>query len=91
MVETLKQGISRVRNRAIVRILRELHLIEILGSGYERISTTFEQGYPEPDWRKLGVVVRVAIPTTPSSMRVIVRVPPRRWIRLARGRNQGVG
>jgi ATP-dependent DNA helicase RecG len=64
-VETLKQGISRVRNRAIVRILRELHLIEILGSGYERISTTFEHGYPEPDWRELGVVVRVTIPTHP--------------------------
>ena len=64
-VETLKQGISRVRNRAIVRILRELRLIEILGSGYERISTTFEQGYPEPDWHELGVVVRVTIPTHP--------------------------
>ncbi len=32
-VETIKQGISRVRNRAIVRILRELPLMEILGSG----------------------------------------------------------
>ena len=64
-VETIKQGISRVRNRAIVRILRELHLMEILGSGYERISTTFEHGYPEPDWRELGVVVRVTIPTHP--------------------------
>lgn len=64
-VETIKQGISRVRNRAIVRILRELHLMEILGSGYERISTTFEHGYPEPDWRELGVVVRVAVPTHP--------------------------
>ena len=64
-VETIKQGISRVRNRAIVRILRELHLMEILGSGYERISTTFDDGYPEPDWRELGVVVRVTIPTHP--------------------------
>lgn len=64
-VETIKQGISRVRNRAIVRILRELHLMEILGSGYERISTTFDDGYPEPDWRELGVVVRVTIPAHP--------------------------
>lgn len=64
-VETIKQGISRVRNRAIVRILRELHLMETLGSGYERISTTFDDGYPEPDWRELGVVVRVTIPTHP--------------------------
>ena len=63
--ETIKQGISRVRNRAIVRILSELHLMEILGSGYERISTTFDDGYPEPDWRELGVVVRVTIPTHP--------------------------
>lgn len=54
-----------MRNRAIVRILRELHLMEILGSGYERISTTFDDGYPEPDWRELGVVVRVTIPTHP--------------------------
>ncbi len=64
-VETIKQGISRVRNRAVVRILRELHLIEILGSGYERISTTFTDGYPEPDWQELGVVVRVTISTHP--------------------------
>jgi ATP-dependent DNA helicase RecG len=64
-VETIKQGISRVRNRAIVRILRELRLVEILGSGYERISTTFEDGYPEPDWRELGVVVRVTIAVHP--------------------------
>jgi ATP-dependent DNA helicase RecG len=64
-IETIKQGISRVRNRAIVRILRELDLMEILGSGYERISTTFENGYPEPDWREIGVVVRVTIPTHP--------------------------
>jgi predicted HTH transcriptional regulator len=33
--------------------------------GYERISTTFDDGYPEPDWRELGVVVRVTIPTHP--------------------------
>jgi ATP-dependent DNA helicase RecG len=64
-IETIKQGISRVRNRAIVRISRELDLMEILGSGYERISTTFENGYPEPDWREIGVVVRVTIPTHP--------------------------
>jgi ATP-dependent DNA helicase RecG len=53
-VETIKQGISRVRNRAIVRILRELRLVEILGSGYERISTTFEDGYPEPEHLLVG-------------------------------------
>jgi predicted HTH transcriptional regulator len=64
-VETIKQGISRVRNRAIVRVLRELQLMEILGSGYERISTTFDDGYPEPDWRELGVVVRVTVPAHP--------------------------
>jgi len=67
-VETIKQGkqgISRVRNRVIVRILRELHLMEILGSGYERISTSFNDGYPKPDRRELGVVVRVTIPTHP--------------------------
>jgi ATP-dependent DNA helicase RecG len=64
-VETIKQGISRVRNRAIVRVLRELGLVEIFGSGYERISTTFEDGYPEPDWRELGVVVRVTVEMHP--------------------------
>jgi ATP-dependent DNA helicase RecG len=64
-IETIRQGISRVRNRAIVRILRELHLMEILGSGYERISTTFDAGYLEPDWHELGVVVRVTVPTHP--------------------------
>jgi ATP-dependent DNA helicase RecG len=64
-VETIKQGISRVRNRAIVRILRELRLVEVLGSGYERISTTFDDGYPEPEWRELGVVVRVTIAMHP--------------------------
>ena len=39
--------------------------MEILGSGYERIGTTFDDGYPEPDWHELGVVVRVMIPTHP--------------------------
>jgi predicted HTH transcriptional regulator len=63
-VEIFVQHVGAV-NRAIVRILRELHLMEILGSGYERISTTFDDGYPEPDWRELGVVVRVTTPTHP--------------------------
>ena len=42
-----------------------MRLVEILGSGYERISTTFDDGYPEPDWCELGVVVRVMIAMHP--------------------------
>ena len=40
-------AVSSSPAQGIVRILRELHLMEILGSGYERISTTFDDGYPE--------------------------------------------
>ena len=64
-VETLKAGISNIRNRAIVRVLHELRYMEQLGSGYQRIAETFADDYPEPEWQELGSFVRVVVPHHP--------------------------
>jgi len=43
----LKAGVSRIRNRVIVRVLRELGLVEEWGTGYRRVTQACEQGgYP---------------------------------------------
>ena len=59
-MEDLEEGISRVRNRVIVRIFRELELMEEWGSGYRRIATDCEEkGYPIPQWTELTTSIRV--------------------------------
>jgi ATP-dependent DNA helicase RecG len=59
-IEDLQSGVSRVRNRTIARVFRELELIEEWGSGYLR-STEFCQkyGYPIPKWQEVGSSIRV--------------------------------
>ena len=64
-----KAGISRIRNRVIARIFKELGLMEEWGSGYKRV-TDFckESGYPVPDWQEIGPALRVIIyPHKPNS------------------------
>jgi predicted HTH transcriptional regulator len=58
--EDFKDGISRVRNPVIARVLHELDIIEGWGSGYERVRDACQQGgYPIPDWHETGPVLRV--------------------------------
>lgn len=59
-LEDLKSGVSRVRNRVIVRVFNELNLMEEWGSGYKRIVEACNAGgYPEPEWQELGATLRV--------------------------------
>jgi ATP-dependent DNA helicase RecG len=65
--EDFKAGISRPRNPAIARVLRELDVIERWGSGYRRIREASETGgYPIPDWHDMGPVLRVALYPHPA-------------------------
>ena len=59
-LEDFKAGVSKIRNRVIARIFRELGLMEEWGSGYKRIvNACGAGGYPEPEWAELGYVLRV--------------------------------
>ena len=59
-LDDLKEGVSKVRNRVIARVLRELGLVEEWGSGYKRVMEACHSGgYPAPEWQELGSAFRV--------------------------------
>jgi len=59
-MEDFKAGVSKIRNRVIARVFREMGLMEEWGSGYKRvIHACHSGGYPEPDWQELGTAFRV--------------------------------
>ncbi len=59
-IEDLKTGVSRIRNRVIARVFRELQWMEEWGSGYKRIIEACQKGgYPEPVWEEFGTTIRV--------------------------------
>ena len=72
-----KAGISRIRNRVIARIFKELGLMEEWGSGYKRV-TDFckENGYPFPDWQEMGPTMRVTIYPHPDAEELSPPVTP---------------
>lgn len=71
-IEDLKAGISRIRNRVIVRVFHKLELMEEWGSGYRRmIEACRNGGYPEPKWEELGTMMKVTF--YPSSKTVLKR------------------
>jgi len=72
-----KAGISRIRNRVIARIFKELGLMEEWGSGYKRV-TDFckESGYPVPDWQEIGPALRVIIYPHPDVDELFPPVAP---------------
>jgi ATP-dependent DNA helicase RecG len=47
-VEELKRGRSKIRNRAIASVFREVRLMERFGTAWEKIQADLEAGYPEP-------------------------------------------
>ena len=74
-IEDVKQGVSRIRNRVIARVFRELDLIEQWGSGFRRIlKDADELGLPQPEIIEIGMRVRfivylaesIAVETTDS-------------------------
>lgn len=59
-MEDLKAGVSKIRNRVIVRLFRELGYMEEWGSGYKRVMAACQSGgYPVPEWQELGAAFRV--------------------------------
>jgi len=67
-LDDLKAGVSRIRNRVIVRVLRELGLVEEWGTGYRRVTQACEEGgYPPPTWQELGSALRVIFQPHPAA------------------------
>ena len=68
-LEDFKAGVSKVRNRVIARIFRELGLMEEWGSGYKRVlNACGAGGYREPEWAELGAAVRVTFYPHPEAI-----------------------
>jgi len=61
-IEEIKRGTSRIRNHVIVRIFRELNLIEQWGTGVCRIFEDAEAGgLPEPKIEEVGMRLRFTV------------------------------
>lgn len=66
-LDDFKAGVSRIRNRVIVRVLRELGLVEEWGSGYRRVMQACQAGgYPSPEWQERGPALRVIFQPHPD-------------------------
>jgi predicted HTH transcriptional regulator len=61
-IEEMKQGTSRIRNPVIVRVFKELHLIEQWGTGVRRIfAEALELGLPEPKIEEIALRLRFTV------------------------------
>lgn len=68
-LDDLKAGVSRIRNRVIARVLRELGLLEEWGTGYRRVLADCQAGgYPTPEWEELGPALRVVFRPHPMAI-----------------------
>lgn len=66
-VEDMSTGVSRVRNRVVARVFKELGYIEQWGSGIGRMSEALQHaGLPRPVLEELGGRFRVTLRTTAS-------------------------
>ena len=69
-VEDLPQGVSKLRNRGIARVFKEIGLVEHWGSGVQRMRGACQDaGLPEPYFEEVGMRFRVTFgfkPTLPS-------------------------
>jgi ATP-dependent DNA helicase RecG len=61
-VEDIQSGVSKVRNRTIARVFKELRFIEQWGSGYQRMQKNCaELKLPNPIYEEVGFRVRLTI------------------------------
>jgi len=68
-LDDFKAGVSRIRNRVIARVLREIGLLEEWGTGYRRVLEDCRAGgYPEPEWEELGPALRVVFRPHPAAV-----------------------
>lgn len=64
-LDDLYQGVSKLRNRVIGRVLNELGLVEQWGSGAQRmIRNCRDNGLPDPRWEEIAGRLRVTLETT---------------------------
>jgi predicted HTH transcriptional regulator len=86
----LRDGVSRVRNRVIARVFKELGLIEQWGTGVQRmIAACTGAGLPAPEFAELGFRFRVTIATERVAKAALDRVEDRivAFIRAGDGRS----
>lgn len=63
-LDDLRDGVSRVRNRVVARVFKELGLVEQWGTGVQRmIAACAAAGLPAPEFAELGFRFRVTIRT----------------------------
>ena len=68
-LDDFKAGVSRIRNRVIARVMRELGLLEEWGTGYRRVLEDCRAGgYPPPEWQELGPALRVVFRPHPLTL-----------------------
>jgi len=61
-IEDVRSGVSKLRNRVIGRVFRELNLIEQWGSGFQRMADSCrEMSLPEPTFEEISMRFRVSI------------------------------
>ena len=67
-IDDLRDGVSRLRNRVIGRVFKELGLVEQWGSGIQRmIAACTGAGLSAPDFEEVGLRFRVTLRTVPVS------------------------
>ena len=67
-LDDFRAGVSRIRNRVIARVLRELGLVEEWGTGYLRvIEACREGGHPAPEWEEHGACLRAVFRPHPEA------------------------
>ena len=77
-LDDLRDGVSRVRNRVIARVFKELGLVEQWGTGVQRmIAACVAAGLPEPEFAELGFRFRVTIRTERITEPALDRVEER--------------
>ena len=89
-IDELRDGVSRVRNRVIARVFKELGLIEQWGTGVQRMIAACEgAGLPAPEFKELGFRFRVTIRTERIAKASMDRVEARivSFIRGGEGRS----
>jgi ATP-dependent DNA helicase RecG len=71
-IEEMRDGVSRLRNRVIGRVFKELGLVEQWGSGIQRmIAACSGAGLPEPEFAEVAMRFRVTLCTVPVAPVVV--------------------
>ncbi|HKP95770.1 MAG TPA: helix-turn-helix domain-containing protein [Fibrobacteria bacterium] len=66
-VEDLPQGVSKLRNRVLARVFKEIGLVEQWGSGIQRMQAAcLDAGLPEPGFEEIGTRFRVTFGLKPT-------------------------